>query len=419
MSIVYQNQDLDLNKFFVSYDNLKFVTDIQNLKYNQLSRGIYFRPSNAPVTNIADANLGSCFERYYIPTASYKFDQLSAGITIVSQEECDLKLNEYTNMVWNEMGQTIKNIYDTHAEVTLCYSGGIDSMVVLSYIMAYGFLSRTNIISFENYTQDDKECLQNNRAKKTLIIDLMSRLPIKSAKWAKVTEDDIVYSFNHQRLEHLKCYATNSLLRAHKDVAFIFGFHGNQVLLHKSCFIDDLILTNTYNINDVSNYLSTNKNFYTQSLLGYDVNKEKIGVARTHMLQKPWECLDYMNGNRIYSPIGNNRIFQGLRKLDFRDVSIDTIADAKMAREIISRNVESQLDEYIPIEGLSDNDILKDSLIPVNKLNSDLLIIPPNLTHNQEGVDYINYEINNAQTSGTIPINALTSIKMLHWINSL
>lgn len=418
MSTVYQNQDLDLNKFFVKRDHSAIVTDIKSLKYNQLSRDIYFRPSNAPIVNIADVNAGSCFDGYYVPTGSYKFYQAGSRIT-VEQEECDLTLLEYADMIWTEMGQSIKHIYDCHPEVTLCYSGGIDSMVVLSYLMAYGFLPRTRVISFENHTQNDKECLQNNVDKRASIVELLDSLPVKSTSWARVTDDDIAHGFNYQNLANFKCYATNSLLRAHQDTAFLFGFHGNQALLHKACFVDELILNNPDNVNAVRDYFLTNKDFYTQSLVNYDINKEKIGVARTHMLQKPWACLDHMNGNRVYGPIANDRIFQALRKLDFSNISVDTIADAKLARELINRNVGSQLDQYIITEGLSDNDILKDSLIPLSKLNLDLLTIPPGLTHNQEGVDYINYEINNAHASGAIAINALAAVKMLQWVDSL
>jgi len=412
----YQNIDLSNNKFFVN-DN-EIVTDISTLKHNQLSRDIYFRPSNAPLVNINDSTQGSCFDGYTIPTGSFIYDKDNTGIRYTEQIT-NLNLLSYIDYVWVNINTTIHKIYQTHKEVTLCYSGGIDSMVLLSYIIAQGLLSRTNIICFENHTQTDILALHNNTSNKEKVLKLLDTIKsqVISIKWLKITTKDIADSFNAGNYEHLVCYTTNTILQQHKDTAFIFGFHGNQVFLHKSVFVDELLLQGVITPTEVNQVLSNN-NFYTQSLIGYDVDRKKPGVKCTHMVLKPWSTLDYTNNNRLYSPIGSDITFNLLRSLDFKTVTINNIANVTVARNIINRNIGLTLDSYIGVEGVFDSDILKDTLIPLSLLNPELLVIPKELTHNQEGIDYIKYELAQSKVSGVIPINVLTSIKMLNWINT-
>ena len=414
----YQNNDLMINKFLVNHNEI--ITDISALKNKQLCRDIYFRPSNAPLVTVADADQGSCFEGYTIPTASFIYTKDSAGISYTKQAT-NLALSSYTDQVWNDINNTIKQIYQRHNEVTLCYSGGIDSMVLLSYIMAQGLLPRTNIICFENHTQDNELALHNNIENKEKVTGLLKKLEsqVKSITWITITVDDIADSFNNGNLEHLKCYSTNSILQKYKDTAFIFGFHGNQVFLHKTVFVDELLLQGVIGIDEVERLLVTSTPFYTQSLLGYNIDKELVGVDRAHMLHKPWALLDHTNNNRVYSPIGSDLTFNLLRSLDFKTVSLNDVANVTVARGIINRNVTQELDDFIGVEGLYDNDILMDTMIPVSLLKQDLLVIPTELTHNQEGVDYINHELAQSKISGAIPINALVSIKMLGWIKQL
>ena len=165
--------------------------------------------------------------------------------------------------------------------------------------------------------------------------------------------------------------------------------------------------------------MSTHENFYTQCLTRYNVNKEKIGVDRTHFLKKPWALMDGINANQVYSPIGTKLTFDLLRSLDFSTMCLNDIANATVARNIIMRNVDTLFNDYIGIESLSDIDNLQDTLIPIELLNPHLVSIPLELNHHPEGLDWIKYEIDLSKANGVIPINSLTSIKMLNWINQL
>ena len=414
----YRNHDLDHNKFLIKHD--KIVTDISTLKHKPLSREIYFRPSYAPLVSEADANLGSCFDGYSIPTASFTYTKEDSGITCKKQA-INVSLDQYTHQVYNQMANQIQQIYQRHAEVTLGYSGGIDSMVLLSFISAQNLLPRTNIVCIENHTQTSKYAMHNHNDNKQKVTDLLDKLKskLKSISWFVIDVEDIAYSFNHGNLEHVKCYSTHSILRRYNNTAFIFGYHGNQILLHKPLFVDELFLQNKISEQEFTEYLSTHENFYTQCLTRYNVNKEKIGVDRTHFLKKPWALMDGINANQVYSPIGTTLTFDLLRSLDFSTMCLNDIANATVARNIIMRNVDTLFNDYIGIESLSDIDNLQDTLIPIELLNPHLVSIPLELNHHPEGLDWIKYEIDLSKANDVIPINSLTSIKMLNWINQL
>lgn len=418
--MIFQNQDLELNKFFIKNDFSEIVTDIRQLKNQKLNRATYFRPTNCPIINVADSNLGSCFEDYIIPTGSYRFHKTDNGI-VGTPIEKHLSLTEYTDTVFHSIQTTIKEIYQSHSVITLCYSGGIDSMVILSYIIAQGLLPRTRIVCFENRTQIDPTCLHvdaTQRERVTTLLDSI-RSQAKTIEWQAIELADIACGFNNQQLEHLKCYSTNTILQKYHDSAFIFGWHGNQVLLHKYVFIDEIILSRTTAKQEFVDLLSSASPFYTSSLSAYDFTRVRVRVEQVHMLQKPWDCLNGNNNNHIYSPIGNDLTFNSLRQLDYSKIPVNTIADALVAREIIFRNVGDTFNNYIGVESLSDGDSLKDIVIPLDLINKELLVVPNNLNHNAEGAEFINYEIEQAYKNKSIPINSLLSIKALDWLSKL
>lgn len=408
---MYQNLDLDINKFFVSKDYSDLVTDIKQLKNSRLDRNFYFRPSGCPLINVNDFTAGSCFEDYVIPTGSYQFE--SGSVCTVDK---NLPINNYINELFVGISSRIQSIYQAHNTVTLAYSGGIDSMVLLGFIQAQGLLSRTDIVCFKNQTQSSPTCLHQDPTKLEKVNELLNQISqlARSVTWLDITVDDISHGFNYQKLEHVKCYATNAVLRHSNNSAFIFGHHGNQVLLHKNIFLDELVLSRKSAQNEITNLLGGPTDFYTQSIIGYDLSAPKIGIEQRHMLMKPWALLNTAT-QTVYSPLGNADTFDQLRRLDYSQISADTIANATVAKELIARTAPYLL-LYISVEGVKDGDNLEEAVIPLSLLNPELLTVPMELNHNAEGLDYIQHEIAQAQITHSIPINSLVAIKALNWI---
>jgi hypothetical protein len=416
---MYQNLDLTIDKFFVSKDYTKLVTDIKQLKTSRLNKNFYFRPSGCPLINVNDSNDGSCFEEYFIPTASYQFQPIDNVIKFEPVKKT-LLLTEYIDKLHQGIYDRIKLIYQQHKEVTLAYSGGIDSMVLLSFIQNQGLLARTRVVCFKNKTQTDPSCLHQDSKKQFAVEALFKTIQnkVKSIQWLTISQDDFVSSLNNQNLEHVKCYATNAVLEKIDGNAYIFGHHGNQILLHKIIFVDEIILNQSGAINDMFNLLAGPKDFYTQSLLNFDSNSVRIGIERRHMLMKPWSLLAGKN-KFVYSPLADNFSFDQLRRLDFGKINISIIANADVARELIDRNVGKSLNPYITTESIKDGDNLENMIISLDKLSASTLAIPSELNHNPDGLEYIQTEIQLAKKTNKIAINTLVTIKALNWLSQL
>lgn len=408
---MYQNLDLNINKFFVTKDYSNLVTNITQLKNSRLDRNFYFRPSGCPLINVNDFTAGSCFEDYVIPTGSYQFESDS-----VRTVDKNLPINSYIDELFVGISARIQSIYQAHDTVTLAYSGGIDSMVLLGFIQSQGLLPRTDVVCFKNQTQSNPTCLHQDPTKLEKVTDLLNQIGqlARSVTWLDITIADITHGFNHQQLEHVKCYATNAVIRNSTSSAFIFGHHGNQVLLHKNIFLDELVLSRESAQEEIVNLLAGPTDFYTQSIIGYDVSAPKIGIEQRHMLMKPWSLLN-TPAQTVYSPLGNADTFDQLRRLDYSQISVDTIANATVAKELIARTAPYLL-PYISVEGVKDGDNLEEAVIPLSLLNPDLLTVPLELNHNAEGLDYIQHEIAQAQQTQYIPINSLVTIKALNWL---
>ena len=401
--MIYQNHDINSNPFFVNKDDSEIVANIHILKNAKLAEQIYYSPSYCPAVHCYNSNDGSCFENYYI---SYIFND-DGGVITKQIIPSTITLDEYQEALFNNIQTQIQEIYKKYKTVTLLYSGGIDSITLLSFIINLNLLSRTNIVFFENKV--------TNSVKKNLVYNLFQELntKIKNIDILNITVDDIAYNFNNGTYENLICYSTSTVIRNKKNQALIGGWFGNSTLLHKGNFIADILASDPEQINRCKEVVSKDY-FYARSIKNYNFDKLNPTINHQYLFVKPW--LNLSNDTQTYAPLGNNNIFQLLRGLDFSTVDISVLTDATVARTIIHKNVGNTLDKFIEVEDLTDGDVLLPCNIPLNLLDITKLTIPKSLNHNERGLYYINSELDLAYKNQYIPLNSLTVIKALQWI---
>jgi hypothetical protein len=92
---------------------------------------------------------------------------------------------------------------------------------------------------------------------------------LHSIVWHSVDIAHVVNTFNHGQLADIKCYATKTVLDQYQNSVFIFGHHGNQVLLHKYIFLDEIRIR--YICYKISPIFSFKIIAYTQSYLFYEL----------------------------------------------------------------------------------------------------------------------------------------------------
>jgi hypothetical protein len=91
--------------------------------------------------------------------------------------------------------------------------------------------------------------------------------------------------------------------------------------------------------------------------------------------------------------------------------------DATVAKDLIRQNVGDEFDAFIDTESLKENDNLETIQLPVGELDPVALTIPLDLLHNPEGLDYVQGQLDQAHSTGWLPINTAVSIKSLQHIS--
>jgi hypothetical protein len=420
----YINHDLDLNKFFA--DRQHCVVPYPSKHDYAINRQIYFRPSNSPIIWVEDADLGSCFEDLIVPTGSWIYKDNGTREHVPS----NVDLHSHIEQIHQNIDGSIAKIYQQHSQVNLLYSGGIDCMVVLSYILKQGLARRTRLICFENNTQPAANGLATNTAKKQKVVDLYRHYQdqLLGIDWHTINVEDVVNVFNHGDLAAIKCYATRTILDRYLNQAFIGGHHGNLVLLHKWIYLDEIVIQNSQMRQLMQQHQKEKTSYYTTSLspesagndaeFHYQIPDSPMGLDRRHLLMKPWDALCGHNGNWLYTPLGSDQNFTLTRRLNFAQIDPWTIMNATVARDLIMLNVGHELDAFIDTESVKENDNLELIQLPADLLNLKQLTVPMDLKHHKEGLDYIQYEIAQIPQRGWLAINTAVSIKSLWHISN-
>ena len=149
---IYQNFDLHMgDKIFLqaNNDDLYLTNDYKKLQHAQIVEKVYRDFSPVPFVAWLDCRQQSCFRKWFIPSASYRFSVTSDHVD-VSLIKKDLSLDEYTHQMYDRVIENLKSIYAQHDRVYLHYSGGIDSLVCLSFIIKLGLQKRTTLLYFKN-----------------------------------------------------------------------------------------------------------------------------------------------------------------------------------------------------------------------------------------------------------------------------
>ena len=123
--MIYQNRELDLNKFFVNRHDQKIVSDRALLKNQKLDCKIYLSASWSPLTTIRGTD--SAFVDWWIPSPSYKFSVINDSIKSETLTK-NLDFQTYQTQIFDNIRNNLQNIYNQHKNVVLLYSGGIDSV---------------------------------------------------------------------------------------------------------------------------------------------------------------------------------------------------------------------------------------------------------------------------------------------------
>lgn len=386
----FQQRDLQEN-IFVKTDQQSIIARTENQLVKEsvnLSESIYYSPTNFPLISRNDIRKGTAWEDWSYPNFNTSFLYRDNKIVVENIKRNKISISQYTDKIKVILDKNILDIFkkNKNLRLFLCYSKGIDSILILSYLIKNKLQDKVTLINFSNALTNNKN--KNFVFEKTLGFNVENTY---------VNLDSLISACNTIKRYVPICYSTYSLLNLHKDSSFIFGFHGNQSLLHKEIFLEQIN-------KDVTN------NGYCSSLNNWKKTQTPTPLEEHCLLIKPWNSLNDINGCKIYDPLGNQEIFEMVRSIEWSNVDPHIVSDAKVARQIIKDNVGDMLDSIITEEDITESDnIIGDLEIPMEQLNEEIFDIQEEIFVNKQGHSWLLSEYGRAKEKNCIKLNTLLS----------
>jgi hypothetical protein len=391
----FKQKDLK-EKIFVKIKKQSIIarTAKQLIKaHTVLSDKIYYRPTRFPLMSSDDIRLGTAWKDWLCPNFNTQFYYNSDNnkITVCEVIRNKISLDQYIEKLQIILDNNVSKIVEKNKNLFLCYSGGVDSAVILSYLIKKKLQDKVTLINFSN--------LVNNKTINNFNYEKKLGFKVENIK---IDLNNLISVCNTKSYEKIICYTTYTVLKKYKKSSFIYGFHGNQSLLHKKIFLEQIN-------KDVS------KKGYCSSLNNWKSIKNPTPLAEHCLLIKPWHKLDSINGCKIFAPLGNEEIFEMVRSIDWNNVDPHTINDAKVAKQIISNNVGDLLDSSIlKNENLAESDtVVGDLEVPLKELDTEIFNINEKNYHNKQGQDWLVKEYANAMKENSIKLNTLISFILI------
>jgi len=169
MQELYNTEDGNYNVIFesISGEILRFP----DLKNYQLNEKIYYNPSMFPYISRVTTD-GCLYDELFIPSGHYSF--VNNKKLILEQK---LSLQKYIDDYYSLLIKTFTNIIASNQKFVLSFSGGIDSLVVLSFFDKLNALDKIQIVNYENYFVDEHpDLLRNNQSKSNAVSEIQKFL---------------------------------------------------------------------------------------------------------------------------------------------------------------------------------------------------------------------------------------------------
>jgi len=396
MQKIFNTETGIINLIFLNQS--RQIVKFSDLKNHTLNEQIYYKPSMFPYISRV-TNEGSVYENHTIPSGQYSFRENSPD-----KLKQKFSLEKYIDNFYFQLNNHLETLLKTNKKILLSFSGGIDSLVLLSFFDKFNAFDKIEIVNYENYfVENHPDLLRNNFEKKTKLKEI-EKYTKKTFNKIKITDNDWLFCANHGNYTDLKSYCLSTLIKNFPNFIIVSGLFGDKTLLHDSIWLDQKVSDNC-NFND----LLQNKSLYMNNFLDYNLDKEKIQLENYTFYMRNFN--DY--GLKIDNPLSIG--LRLCRQIDLSTVSLLNILDADVAREIIYRNVNKNYNNFISHQGNLDGDNFCKKMFPKIKLNSSIFEIPKDIKHNKFGLNWVLDSINNDK----VDTNIITSLKMLQYLSAL
>jgi hypothetical protein len=417
--MIFQNQEL-AQQIFVSNDHCCYATWPQ-LKDEPVNRDIYFSATNSPRTNRLDYRKGSCFKNWYLPSTSILVHGTNGQIDQFSELTQTLGIKEYKTRVDQYIRNCITTAFQENNIVNLAYSGSMDSTIVLAYIVNMGLMNRTRTVCFKSLITNMKDALRFD-SNRIVGIDKFfydNQNKLAGHAWETIEVDDLVKIINAEvTFTQLIPFTLASVLTRSQNQAWIGGWHGNRTMLHHRMLLDQMRLLDPSVTPVIKKRIDACwETSYSHTIRKIDLDVDPVHVKYQTHRTKSWHALNGYRGHKIYMPCGLEEMFKDLRCLNPLEFVFELVADGSFGMELIQDNAPELLQWMTAQQSENDIDGLEYILVPTKNLDYSKLLVPTDINHNNEGLDWINHEIKKSQETGQLEFNTILSIKNLQWIS--
>lgn len=373
------------NKIYAaSQENL-----IRNKKI-KLSKEIYYKANNFPFLSRWDIKLGTAWVNWFHPNFNTIFEYNGNNIEMKRYSHEKISLDDYVLYLKDKIQKNMEKIFELgYKKIYLAYSGGADSLVLLSYIIKNNWQDKIKILNFYNTI--------SSQTPKDLSFE--EKLGLKIDQFG-IGIEQLLSAINENKWYNNICYATHYLSKRCSDGIIISGIHGNSVLLHKKIYVEHI------NKNIV-------KKGYESFLDGWKQEKFPKNKLEDDLLDiKPWH--EFHN---VFSPFYDVEMMEFPRKVDWSEVDPHVISDAQVCRKIIKENVGDLFDQRLFHNSHNDLDcIVGDLKLPMHSINEQVYLLKDDFRHDTYGYDWINFMIDKAKKEKVIDFNTIISTTCINFL---
>lgn len=346
------------------------------------------------------------FEQYEAPSFYHRYKRENDKIIIEELKQHTIPMEEYIVLANNKIEQNMKNFLDRSKKIVLLYSRGIDSLLLLSYIIKYNRLKDTRLIHIGDSV--NKKSYIDTTLEKKLGIDIELMFFDYDFLYKNITTTDPFYC--REILYHW-------LVEKFKDSAILNGDEGNSVLFHKWEWVKRI------------GKPVTKKNLYTFECENIDWSTPTDLNYHTISLIYP-KSRHWNNDNlkNIYAPISDLELLKMLPFIDIRNLDPNFVGDAVMVRNMIKNNVGDMLNHLISSTTLSWGSPLYKDSVDMKKINiagcsleidryknKDILKLKQKFKH-PAGLSSLLKRIDEAKITGEILYKDVIVLKFLNYL---
>jgi len=334
------------------------------------------------------------FKDWIAPSFYLNFKENNGTITVQELPQHTISLEEYIKTAKNRVEANMKHILDTSSDLILLYSRGIDSLLLLSYLMKYNRLKDTRLVHL------------GDTANQQSFVDLSLEKQLGFNIDTIFINQNIVMQYaNQSNPFKFKMFLNHALAKQFKNKTLLIGYDGNSVLMHKWEWVKRL------------GKPTTKKNNYVKSCDTVDWSQSTDLHHHTISMIEPYgrNWNNPKDFSRTVSPISDVELMRMLPFVDIRNMDPNFVGDAVMIRDMIHDNVGDALDSLIHSETVTWLAPILTQSVNTELLDETALTINIKRRVDVRGVTELLRRIDGAKLDKKINFADLLSIKYINY----